>query len=108
MRTEPWAVSDALWTRVEPLIPPSPSHAQGGRTRVPDRQIFSAIVYVLRTGIPWNALPSELGASTTVLSAGFTRPLSVTEPLSKKPATVAGEIGQPPEGSVGTACAWAV
>jgi putative transposase len=28
--------------------------------------MLSAILYVLRTGIQWNALPRELGASTTV------------------------------------------
>jgi len=33
---------------------------------MPDRQAFTAIVYVLRTGIQWNALPCELGASSTV------------------------------------------
>ena len=33
---------------------------------MPDRQAFAAIVYVLRTGIQWNALPRELGASSTV------------------------------------------
>ena len=31
-----------------------------------DRQAFAAIIYVLRTGIQWNALPRELGASSTV------------------------------------------
>jgi putative transposase len=31
-----------------------------------DRKAFAAIVYVLRTGIQWNALPRELGASSTV------------------------------------------
>jgi putative transposase len=31
-----------------------------------DRQAFAAIIYVLRTGIQWNALPKELGASSTV------------------------------------------
>lgn len=31
-----------------------------------DRQAFAAIVYVLRTGLQWNALPRELGASSTV------------------------------------------
>ena len=66
MRTEPWAVSDELWAQVEPLIPPPPAHAKGGRRRAPDRQVFSAIVYLLRTGIQWNALPRELGASSTV------------------------------------------
>jgi putative transposase len=66
MRTHPWAVSDELWERVAPLIPPMPSHAKGGRTRVPNRQVFSAILYVLRTGIQWHALPRDLGASSTV------------------------------------------
>ena len=66
MRTKPWTVSDELWGRVVPLIPPTPSHAKGGRTRMDDRQAFTAIVYVLRTGIQWNALPRDLGASSTV------------------------------------------
>jgi putative transposase len=28
--------------------------------------VLGAILYVLRTGIQWNALPRELGAGTTV------------------------------------------
>jgi putative transposase len=66
MRTRPWALSDELWAKVEPLIPPAPPRPEGGRRRLPDRQMFAAIVYLLRTGIRWNALPRELGASSTV------------------------------------------
>jgi putative transposase len=33
---------------------------------MPDREAFEAMVYVLRTGIQWNALPREVGASSTV------------------------------------------
>ena len=65
-RTKPWMVSDEFWEKVELLIPPAPSHAEGGRPRMDDRKAFAAIVYVLRTGIQWNALPGELGASSTV------------------------------------------
>ena len=65
-RTSPWKVSDELWEQVEPLLPPAPSHAKGGRPRMSDRQAFTAIAYVLRTGIQWNTLPRELGASSTV------------------------------------------
>jgi len=36
------------------------------RPRLSDRKAFEAIVYVLRTGIQWNALPRELGASSTI------------------------------------------
>lgn len=65
-RTYPWKVSDDLWKRVEPLLPSRPAHPKGGRPAVDDRQMFTAIIYVLRTGIQWNALPRELGASSTV------------------------------------------
>jgi putative transposase len=65
-RTEPWRVSDEFWEKVQPLIPPTPSHAKGGRTRMDDRQAFAAMIYVLRRGIQWNALPREMGASSTV------------------------------------------
>ena len=64
-RTRPWEVSDDMWERVCPLIPEWPSQPKGGRPAADDRQI-AAIVYVLRTGIQWNALPRELGASSTV------------------------------------------
>lgn len=66
IRTRPWEVSDALWKRVEPLIPVRVSHAKGGRPPEDNRKMFTAIVYVLRTGMQWNALPRERGASTTV------------------------------------------
>jgi len=65
-RTKPWMVSDEFWERVEPLVPEAPSHARGGRPRISDRKAFEAMVYVLRTGIQWNALPREMGASSTV------------------------------------------
>ncbi len=50
-RTRPWEVSDELWERVRPLIPARPPHPKGGRPAEDDRQMFAAIVYVLRTGI---------------------------------------------------------
>jgi putative transposase len=65
-RTRPWEVSEEVWEKVKPLIPAAPSHGKGGRPRMQDRKAFEAIVYVLRTGIQWNALPRELGASSTV------------------------------------------
>ncbi len=65
-RTRPWEVSDDLWERVEPLIPVRPPHPKGGRPAADDRQMFAAIVYILHTGLQCNALPRELGASSTV------------------------------------------
>src|ERR1700757_1808269 len=65
-RTRPWKGSSDWWEKIKPLLPPTPSRAKGGRPRMDDRQAFTAIIYVLRTGIQWNALPRELGASSTV------------------------------------------
>lgn len=67
-RIKTWEISDEFWSLVEPLIPKSPRVEQksyvrkpgGGRKRnYSDRLYFAAIVYVLRTGIIWNALPRE-------------------------------------------------
>ncbi len=63
---KPWEVSDEFWAKVEPLIPAPPSHAKGGRPRASDRSVFEAMVHVLKAGIQWNALPREIGASSTV------------------------------------------
>src|SRR5690242_10708570 len=65
-RTKPWELSDAVWERAQPVLPPPKPHAKGGRPPREDRQMLGAILYVLRTGIQWNALPREIGASTTV------------------------------------------
>ncbi len=65
MRTRPWEVDDALWQRVEPLIPSVPPGKGPGRPRVADRRVFGAIVYVLRTGAQWKALPRRVCSSST-------------------------------------------
>ena len=57
-------VSDELWAAVEPLLPPAPSHARGGRPRVPDRAALAGILFVLRTGTPWHYLTGELGCGS--------------------------------------------
>ena len=39
---------------------------KGGRPRMDDRKAMTAILYVLRTGCQWKALPRSLGAGSTV------------------------------------------
>jgi putative transposase len=65
-RTGPWELSDEVWERAQPLLPPHKPRPRGGRPPRDDRQMLGAILYVLRTGLRWNALPPEIGASTTV------------------------------------------
>ena len=51
------------WNAVAPLIPREPPMPRGGRPRVPDRIAPTGIVFVLRTGIPWEYLPEQFGCS---------------------------------------------
>lgn len=53
-----WRISDALWEKIKPLLPPHPNRHRfgGGRPRTPDRECADAIFFVLRTGCHWKAL----------------------------------------------------
>lgn len=58
-------VSDTLWNQVEPLLPPMPpASPKGGRPRVEHRPALTGIVFVLKTGIPWQDLPTEMGCGS--------------------------------------------
>jgi transposase len=60
-------VSDGLWKIIEPLLPPDPPREKGGRPRIPNRNAFAGIVYVLKSGVPWRMLLKEIrgGSGTT-------------------------------------------
>jgi transposase len=51
---------DPLWDLVEPFLPIPPRRPKGGRPRVSDRACLTGILFVLRSGIPWQMLPQEL------------------------------------------------
>jgi transposase len=53
-------VSDDLWAAVAPLLPPERPKPKGGRPRIPDRAALTGILFVLRTGTPWEHLPAEM------------------------------------------------
>ena len=57
-------VSDDLWMVVAPLLPPEPPKPQGGRPRLSDRAALTGIIFVLRTGMPWEWLPQEMGCGS--------------------------------------------
>ena len=54
-------ISAALFKKIEPLLPVFVPSAKGGRPRVSDEMVLNGILFVLRTGIPWEELPQELG-----------------------------------------------
>lgn len=57
-------VSEELWAVIAPLLPPLPPRPKGGRPRVADRAALTGIVFVLRSGLPWELLPAELGCGS--------------------------------------------
>jgi transposase len=57
-------VSDALWAVIEPLLPPEPVKPKGGRPRLNDRAALTGILFVLRSGTPWELLPHEMGCGS--------------------------------------------
>lgn len=79
MRIPSWEVSDSFWAIAEPLIPkPERSQAKeyhrkvgGGRKPIAPRKVFEAIVFVLRTGIQWKALPKERFGSPSAIHRYF-------------------------------------
>jgi len=54
---------DGLWQEIEPLLPPLKSRRFRfpGRKPLDRRKVLTGIVFVLKTGISWDDLPSELG-----------------------------------------------
>ena len=58
-------VSDGLWARIEPLLPQAERRFRyPGRKRLDDRQVLTGILFVLKTGIPWEDLPQEMGCGS--------------------------------------------
>jgi transposase len=86
-KTRSWEVSDEFWKCVELLIPvrergPVKTFQRkpgGGRKAMAPRRVFEGIVFVLRTGCQWKALPKErFGSASSIhkyfrqwLKAGF-------------------------------------
>lgn len=63
-------LSDEMWARIEPLLPPLKGAM--GRPMTDHRMLVEGAVYRYRAGIPWRDLPAEFGPWQT---EAFRKPL---------------------------------
>src|SRR5262249_7546899 len=73
-RTSPWRVepmakpllTDELWQRIEPLLPPpKPRRFRfPGRTPLTNRQALTSILFVRESGVSWTGLPRDLSGGS--------------------------------------------
>ena len=61
-------LTDTQWARLQPLLPPQRrgKGTKGGRPRNDDRQMINGMLWILRTGAPWDDLPERYGKRSTV------------------------------------------
>jgi transposase len=59
-------LDDDLWARIEPLLPKRRprNRRYAGRAPLSDRAVLTGILFVLRSGLPWNMLPKEMGCGS--------------------------------------------
>ena len=61
-----WRADDALWARLAPLLVVVKPRTKPDRPRTNDRPLFDGVIWVLRTGAQWSAVPRVFGAKSTI------------------------------------------
>lgn len=61
-----WEMPDDLWLLVQHVLPREELQRSRGRPWIPPRRILDAVLYVLRTGCQWKAVPRTFGSGSTV------------------------------------------
>ncbi len=81
-------LTDGLWQRIKPHLPPEPAKPKGGRPRLADRACLTGILFVLKTGMAWEDLPQEMGCGCGMTCGrrlrDYARPDRVGRPLRRK------------------------
>ena len=61
-----WQVPDAMWDQIAGHFPPAKAPGTPGRPAIAYRVVLNGILYVLRTGCQWKAVPAEFSSGSTV------------------------------------------
>lgn len=59
-------IPEALWERIDLVIPRYKRSRKGGRKRLPMRKVVGGILYVLATGSQWKAMPKQFGSGSAI------------------------------------------
>ena len=59
-------IPDALWERIDLVLPIYGSSRKGGRPRLNMRNVVTGILYVLTTGCQWKAMPKQFGSGSAI------------------------------------------
>ena len=78
-KKQSWELTNEFWERAKTLIPkrardPNREYRRkegGGRKRMEPRKVLEGILYVLRTGIQWKAIPKEKFGSASSIHQYF-------------------------------------
>ena len=66
-----WSLPDELWERIAPLLKRRYPPARTGRPRADLRLMLDGIIFRLRTGCQWKALPRERFGSASAIHKRF-------------------------------------
>lgn len=55
---------DDLWDQIAPLLPPPRPRPKGGRRPIGDQAALTGILFVVRSVLPWEMLPAEMGCGS--------------------------------------------
>jgi len=61
-----WRIPDDLWELIRVTLPAVELRPSGGRPWIAPRRIVDGVLFVLRTGCQWKAVPREFGSGSTV------------------------------------------
>src|SRR2546428_13805879 len=60
-----WRIPDELWLIVRTVLPAEELRRSRGRPWIESRRVLDGVLYVLRTGCQWKAVPAGYGSGTT-------------------------------------------
>ncbi len=66
MNPQTFDIPEDLWALCEEVLPPDHARPQGGRPPISNYRVLCGILFRLRTGCQWRALPPRFGSVPTV------------------------------------------